>query len=226
MNTRILRLYLNGELDIQSSFASSSPFPLASEFRLGKADNLDFSSGEIDDFRIYQRILSTDEIKQIYGLGGGDFHNHTIELSSSNRFELPLKVTARFLRDGFPVQIDGTFSQGDISITSGNAVVSAIEKISEGIYTLAITPDNNTSSGLISLSILGSSVSSAYFLESFSDSSIDLPYDPQTPTFISPNKSRWTRGVYSEFPIKTQNALSLSITGVPQWMDFNATTEL
>ena len=71
LNSRILRLYLNGELDIQSSFASSSPFPLTSEFRLGKADNLDFSSGEIDDFRIYQRILSTDEIKQIYGLGGG-----------------------------------------------------------------------------------------------------------------------------------------------------------
>ena len=224
LNSRTVQLFLNGEPDIASSFSSSSVFPLSSPFRLGKADNLDFSIGEIDDFRIYHRVLSNDQIKQIYGLGEGDFHNHTIELSSSGQFELPIAVTARFLKDGSPVELDGSFSDDNTSITSGNASVSSIEKHSDGVYSLVITPDDNSTSAEITLSVLGSSISTAYFLENFVDTTIDLPYEPQTPVFISANQSRWTRGVYSEFLIKTENSLSLNISDSPEWLDFNAST--
>ena len=154
----------------------------------------------------------------------GDFHNHTIELSSSGQFELPITVTVRFLKDGFSVELDGSFVVDDTSVTSGNASVSSIEKHSDGVYSLAITPDDNSTSAEITLSVLGSSISTAYFLDNFVDTTIDLSYDPQTPVFISANQSRWTRGVYSEFLIKTENSLSLNISDSPEWMDFNEST--
>ena len=109
-------------------------------------------------------------------------------------------------------------------ITSGNAAVSSIEKLSDGVYSLAISPDDNSTSAEITLSVLGSSVSTAYFLENFDDTPTTLTYEPQTPIFTSANQSRWTRGVYSEFLIKTENSLSLNIGDSPEWLDFDASS--
>ena len=102
---RIVQHFINGELDLESSFASSSAFPLSSPFKIGHADGITNSKGEIDDFRIYNRVLSPQEIDQIYGQGYGDFYNHKIVISESGIFELPVRIEVRFLKDGFPVEL-------------------------------------------------------------------------------------------------------------------------
>ena len=110
----------DGALDIESSFSAASLFPVSSEFRLGAANGINDSNGEIDDFRIYNRALSKDEIARIYGGGHGDFYNHSIEFSYPEEYQLPIPLTVKFLRDGYPVNVDGTFTNADITITSGD----------------------------------------------------------------------------------------------------------
>ena len=81
--------YINGELDLQSGFSSTTALPLSTSFRLGHEDNISSSLGEIDDFRIYNRALSPQEITQLYGGGNGDFYNHTIKLNHSGSTNFP-----------------------------------------------------------------------------------------------------------------------------------------
>jgi hypothetical protein len=222
-----LRLFTNGNLDIESSFSANLTFPSSDAFRLGPTDEIDTTSGEVDDFRIYDRALSIGEIQKIFGGGKGDFDNHTIELTTSESFALPIVVTARFLRDGYPVDLNGSFSNSDASISTGNASLSSVTKSSTGEYLIEITPDNNTTFATITLDLDGSTVSTKHFGKTFpdsNDSSIDLIYDPQPPVFSSPNLSRWTRGIYSEFSVSASNYLFLSGTGFPDWLELNATT--
>ena len=226
LDARRARIFINGKLDLESSFAGNLPFPTSAIFRLGPPDSIDSTFGEVDDFRLYNRALSINEVQQIYGQGKGDFNNHTIELSHTDTYELPILVTARFLRDGFPVDVNASFNNSDATITSANASLNSITKISTGEYLIVITPDNNESTTNISLLIDGSSITSKYFGETFENSSIALVYNPQLPLFSSPEISRWTRGVYSEFKIEANNHLTLSATGLPGWLEFNETTSI
>ena len=78
---------------MESSFSAASLFPVSSEFRLGAVNGINDSNGEIDDFRIYNRALSKDEIARIYGGGHGDFYNHTLEFSYPEEYQLPIPLT-------------------------------------------------------------------------------------------------------------------------------------
>ena len=134
LEARRVRMYIDGALDMESSFSAASLFPLSSEFRLGAVNGINDSNGEIDDFRIYNRALSKDEIARIYGGGHGDFYNHTLEFSYPEEYQLPIPLTVKFLRDGYPVNVDGTFTDADITITSGDDSVDSPIKVSDGIY--------------------------------------------------------------------------------------------
>ena len=57
LNSRTAQLFLNGEPRYRIQLFPPLQFPSFSPFRLGKADNLDFSIGEIDDFRIYLTVF-------------------------------------------------------------------------------------------------------------------------------------------------------------------------
>ena len=54
--------FFDGKLDLESSFSGNLPFPLSSAFRLGPPNEINTTLGEIDDFRIYQRALTEDEV--------------------------------------------------------------------------------------------------------------------------------------------------------------------
>ena len=97
---------------------------------------------------------------------------------------------------------------------------------SAGNYTLSILPENNASADTITLSISGSGVSTQYFGETFEDSSISISYNPQTPAIETADLSRWIRGVYSEFQVEASHHLTFSVTGLPDWLEFNSTTGL
>ena len=139
---------------------------------------------------------------------------------------MPILVDAKFTLDGIPVDLNNSFSSADISIPSANASIDSISKNSQGNYTIRVSPNDNTSLANISISIDGSGVSTMHFVESFNDASIDLVYNPQTPSILSPDFSKWTRGEYAEFLIEAQDHISLSSSGLPDWLDFNETTGL
>ena len=213
-------------MDIESSFSSASLFPVSSQFRLGAANGVNDSNGEIDDFRIYNRALSIDEIARIYGGGYGDFYNHNIEFSYPEEYQLPIPLTVKFLRDGYPINVDGTFSEADITITSGNDSIDSPIKVSDGIYVVSLYPDNNTTDTNISVTVDGTSVSTIHFGEAFTSEDIVIEYRPETPQIISEDHSYWVRNQYSEFQVVAKNQLTLSASGLPDWMDFNASNGL
>ena len=89
LEDRSVSLFLDGILDTQSNFSGTSPLLFSSPFRLGPPDQIDSTLGEIDDFRIYKKALSADEIYALHGGGIGDFNSHTIELSYSENINCP-----------------------------------------------------------------------------------------------------------------------------------------
>ncbi len=71
VNNNILYLYVNGNIGDQKNLCSSI---LATENSLHKinigrmmSQNTDYTEGKLDDIRIYNRALSSDEIEQLYG---------------------------------------------------------------------------------------------------------------------------------------------------------------
>ena len=110
LNTKRAQFYLNGQLDEEIVFAGNLALPLASGFRVGPKDGQEASDtlGNLDDFRIYDRTLSPSEIAGIYGQEKGDFYSRTINFTYSEDLELPILVTATFLEDGYPVELNAS----------------------------------------------------------------------------------------------------------------------
>ena len=119
------------------------------------------------------------------------------------------------------MDLNGSFTATDISITNATASVS---EVSSGIYEITVTPDDNATDTNINLSINGSTISTQYFGNSFQDADINLSYTPQAPVINSDDYSHWIRGHYSEFTVIAQNHRDINISGLPQWMEFNNTT--
>ena len=170
--------------------------------------------------------LTKDEIARIYGGGDGDLYNHSLEFSYPEEYQLPIPLTVKFLRDGYPVNVDGTFTDADITITSGTDSIDSPIKVSDGIYLISLYPDNNTTDTNISVTVDGTSVSTLHFGETFSSEPEVIEYRPETPQIVSEDHSYWVRNQYSEFQVVAKGHLTLSASGLPDWMDFNATTGL
>ena len=51
-------------------------------------------------------------------------------------------MTARFLKDGYPVNVDDTFADEDISISAGGTI-EVVNSLASGVSDL-IYPDDNT----------------------------------------------------------------------------------
>ncbi|SVD79924.1 uncharacterized protein METZ01_LOCUS432778, partial [marine metagenome] len=142
LGERMVRFYLDGQLDNESSFSSNQLFPLSQAFRLGPQDGTEATAtiGKVDDFRVYEAALSGSEISRLFGGGSGDFYQRTIEVTQISGYQSPEKVTVRFLQDGFPVSVDG-FDSADYSpVTNGSG--SAPSMIAPGVYELELTPTN------------------------------------------------------------------------------------
>ena len=93
-----------------------------------------------------------------------------------------------------------------------------------GEYNVEVIPNNSESSNTFTLSIIGTQVNSARFAQTFSDASTAIHYNPQSPTFVSPSVSYWTKGKFSEFHIGAENHSSLSVNGLPEWLEFNSSS--
>lgn len=62
-------LYINGaQQDVDSSVGSGVIYPSDNEFSLGKSDTHYFD-GVVDDMRLYNRVLTADEVLSLYQLG-------------------------------------------------------------------------------------------------------------------------------------------------------------
>ena len=160
LSSRTVRFYLNGSFDNESSFSGGKP-SLNQAFRLGPRDGSEAlaSQGKIDDLRIYGMALSDHEAVRVFGGGSGDFYQRSIEISQGAGYEMPVIATVRFLEDGFPVAIDG-FDSADYSVS--NATGTAPTKISDGVYEVGLTPNDQTSPVAMNLSVTGTGISTLF----------------------------------------------------------------
>lgn len=66
------RVYINGTLDIVGSVNTDfSLFATAEVYRFGAQAGVRYNTGKIDDIRMYNRVLTSVEIQQIYNSGDG-----------------------------------------------------------------------------------------------------------------------------------------------------------
>ncbi len=70
-NGDFVTLYVDGSLASGGyiSGGTAVDFSTGSSVRVGNTNGSDFFRGTIDDVRIYNRVLSAAEIKQLYNLG-------------------------------------------------------------------------------------------------------------------------------------------------------------
>ena len=149
--------------------------------------------GKADDFRIYNTALSQTDIEGIYG-SGGDFHNRSIEFAYSSELQLPKFITIRFLEDGLPTELNASsFDLSDLSVSNGSA--TNLSKIENGIWTFALSPDNNATSTNIEIEIAQGSITTAIFGEIFPETNATVSYNPQTPAITSSSTSHWEVGL-------------------------------
>jgi hypothetical protein len=78
-STGAIKLFVNGM--IQPNVSSTPILSIGGGFRMGvRTDNTDFLIGSIDDFRIYDVVLSDDQVLSIYNNGAGtedDYYDAT-----------------------------------------------------------------------------------------------------------------------------------------------------
>ncbi|MEC7628228.1 MAG: LamG-like jellyroll fold domain-containing protein, partial [Verrucomicrobiota bacterium] len=227
LNAKRARFFLNGKFDSETSFAGNLALPLSQAFRLGPQDGSEATAtrGKADDFRIYNTALSQTDIEGIYGSGGGDFHNRSIEFAYSSELQLPKFITIRFLEDGLPTELNASsFDLSDLSVSNGSA--TNLSKIENGIWTFALSPDNNATSTNIEIEIAQGSITTAIFGEIFPETNATVSYNPQTPAITSSSTSHWEVGLPGSFAIQASDATALSVAGLPGGFEYNATTRM
>ena len=133
LKDRLVRVFINGDLDVESGFSGNMELPTSSPLQIGPSEGVTDNLGQLDDFRLYHRALSMDEIKRIYGNGYGDFDEHTVELIPPNSVSLPLLLKARFLKNGFPVDVNSSFTAQDLSLTGDATLGDITAPVSGGI---------------------------------------------------------------------------------------------
>ncbi|HYG78294.1 MAG TPA: autotransporter-associated beta strand repeat-containing protein [Planctomycetota bacterium] len=139
-------IYLDGVLATSAAF-SDGPDTALSGLQIGHAaygNPLDFHLGSIDDFRIYNRVLSPSEITQIFtgdGVGVVKGGSGTLVLSGANSYLGATTVTAGTLRiahssalgataagttvqDGAALEVAGNISVGAEAISVSGTGVS------------------------------------------------------------------------------------------------------
>ena len=110
----------------------------------------------------------------------------------------------------------------DLQITNGTA--STLSKISDGIWKFELSPDDNSTAQIIGVQISGMDVATETFQESFSDGSINIPYNPSSSSFSSASESFWSVGSYGRFQISATDATSISVSNLPIGLDYNSTS--
>ena len=75
-DTRIGKTYLNGNMLKAENMGTRTPAAGNVKVRIGRGINRNTSNrfrGLMDDFRIYDRALTDNEVSTVYGSGNGDF---------------------------------------------------------------------------------------------------------------------------------------------------------
>lgn len=76
--------YLNGSMIEQTTVATGSRTPEATTFYI--SDGYRAIDGRMRDMRIYNRVLSTDEVAQLYALTGGDSNTSVLQANDGATF--------------------------------------------------------------------------------------------------------------------------------------------
>ena len=166
--------------------------------------------------------LSDHEAVRVFGGGSGDFYQRSIEISQGGGYEMPVIDTVRFLEDGAPVAIDG-FDSADYSVS--NATGTAPTKISDGVYEVGLTPNDQTSPAAMNLSVTGTGISTL-FNEAFALTNSLVTYDVQPQVWTHLLVSYWAKGSPESFKIDASYAASVTTGSLPRGLEFNATTLL
>ncbi|HOC53871.1 MAG TPA: LamG domain-containing protein [Candidatus Pacearchaeota archaeon] len=81
-----INFYLNGIFDVERIASQTSIYPSTTEIRIGGSRIVGYFDGLFDDVRIYNQVLSTSQIEQIYFIGLNKlFQNQGITLIEFNQ---------------------------------------------------------------------------------------------------------------------------------------------
>ena len=93
--------------------------------------------GLMDDFRVYDDVLSASDILQVYGNGNGDLQIVPNLDIPSVVDGSPLQGRLYFLRNGSPVEVQNFDLSNDLTITDGISMLHLL--VNEGMEVTAST---------------------------------------------------------------------------------------